>query len=182
MLGGTQPDCHFRSEKNWTVLGTLIREDFVVAPESTERPGAHEAQISLTVWAFRPVAALHTLPGYFCFGPRNVGNLPGKSFKSFSAGRRLMSRHTVGCRVCKVNCPWGGVLAIFGSAERRPEKIVMPQEMERSAGENSGAVGSAGRCALRGDRAQNVMMRGNPIRRVEFMSRSFGFRECHARP
>jgi hypothetical protein len=75
---------------------------------------------------------------YFRFGPRNVGNLCGKSFPSFNAGRRLMSRQTSGLRVCKVKSPRGGVFAILGSTERRPGKIVMPQDMEGAAGEMSG--------------------------------------------
>ena len=181
------PDSYFRADKNWTVLRALKCADLVETPKSTVSPRAHKGQIFLTVWArwlvvCRPALWFRHRQDYFRFGPRNVGNLCGKSLPSFSAGRRLMSRQTAGLRVCRVNSPRGGVFAIFGSTERRPGRIVMPQEVEGAAGEISGRVGSTGRCALRGDRAHSVITTGNPNRHVRSMTRTpSGFYKCNAR-
>ena len=105
----------------------------------------HNKTLNCSLWTKRHRA------GYCRFGPKNVGSLLGRSFECLSGGRRLMSRQSVGVRDSSLKSPGGGVFGIFGSTARLPGKIVMPQEMEGSGGENSGRVGSTGRCASSGD-------------------------------
>src|SRR5438132_7422812 len=121
---------------------------------------------------------------YYLFGPKNVGSVFGRSFKSLNGGRRLMSRQTGGVRDCKVNFPAGGVFDIFGSSALLPGKIVMPHTTEgfmAVCGEINGKVGSLGCWAVSCAPAATTPHR-TPKRQVNFIPSSFGFSQYSAAP
>ena len=122
---------------------------------------------------------------YYLFGPKNVGSVFGRSFKSLNGGRRLMSRQTGGVRDCKVNFPAGGVFDIFGSSALLPGKIVMPHTTEGFAGicgEIKGRVGSLGFCAVSGAAPATMTPHRSPKRQVNFIPSSFGFSQYSVAP